>query len=109
MAMCCLESLVVGFCHIYNSNSWRSLQGFSMLRGRSAGGACMRAAWTLASSLSRRSQQHAEGSLLCWTWPSWYALSLWIEQHPDFHQITDEHCILLSRPYGVKGSILFPV
>ena len=50
----------------------------------------MRAAWTLASSLSRRSQQHAGGLPLCWTWPSWYALSLWIEQHPKFHQITDE-------------------
>ena len=44
----------------------------------------MRAAWTLASSLSRRSQQHAGGLLLCWTWPSWYALSP--EQHCKSHQ-----------------------
>ena len=56
MAVCCPETPVVGSCHIYRSNSWCFLQGFSMQRERSAGGACMRAAWTLASFLRRRSQ-----------------------------------------------------
>lgn len=45
-----------------------------MQRGRSVGGRCMRAAWTLGSFLSRHSQQHARGLSLWWTRLSWYAL-----------------------------------
>ena len=63
----------------------------------------MRAAWTLASSLSRRSQQHAGGLPLCWTWPYMVcSIPLDLSSILNFHQITDR--ALNSTQHGPYGT-----